>query len=153
IERPDFVWGLIASMYLGNVVAVIVVLATVPFFAAILRIPFSIMGPAIVVVCLVGAYTVGDRPFDLWLVLIFGAVGYAFKKLDYPIAPLVLAMVIGDKAEDTFRQSLIMSKGSLSIFWSNGLVATLMALACILLILPVVMPYIRALLRRTAPAR
>jgi len=153
IERPDFVWGLIASMYLGNVVAVIVVLATVPFFAAILRIPFSIMGPAIVVVCLVGAYTVGDRPFDLWLVLIFGAVGYAFKKLDYPIAPLVLAMVIGDKAEDTFRQSLIMSKGSLSIFWSNSLVATLMALACILLILPVVMPYIRALLRRTAPAR
>jgi len=153
IERPDFVWGLIASMYLGNVVAVILVLSTVPFFAAILRIPFSIMGPAIVVVCLVGAYTVGNREFDLWLLLVFGAVGYAFKKLDYPIAPLVLAMVIGDKAEDTFRQSLIMSKGSLSIFWSNSLVATLMALACILLILPVVLPYIRALLRRAAPAQ
>jgi len=153
IERPDFVWGLIASMYLGNVVAVILVLSTVPFFAAILRIPFSIMGPAIVVVCLVGAYTVGNREFDLWLLLVFGAVGYAFKKLDYPIAPLVLAMVIGDKAEDTFRQSLIMSKGSLSIFWSNSLVATLMVLACLLLILPVVLPYIRALLRRAAPAQ
>lgn len=145
IERPDFVWGLIASMYLGNVVAVILVLSTVPLFAAILRIPFSIIGPLIVAVCLVGAYTVGSREFDLWLALIFGVVGYAFKKLDYPIAPLILAMVIGDKAEDAFRQSLIMSKGSLTIFWSNPLVASLMALAFILLISPIVVPYLRSL--------
>ena len=128
VEKPDFVWGLIASMYLGNVVAVILVLATVPLFASILRIPFAVIGPAIVVVCFIGAYTIAGRPFDLWLALIFGFIGYAFKKLDYPIAPLVLAMVIGDKAEDAFRQSMIMSKGSLTIFWSNGLVTTLMLL-------------------------
>lgn len=145
IERPDFVWGLIASMYLGNVVAVILVLSTVPLFAAILRIPFSIFGPAIVVVCLVGAYTVGSKGFDLWLVLVFGVLGYAFKKLDYPIAPLILAMVIGDKAEDTFRQSLIMSKGSLSIFWSNPLVAGLMMLAFILLLSPIAVSFLRSL--------
>jgi TctA family transporter len=137
VEKPDFVWGLIASMYLGNVVAVILVLATVPLFASILRIPFAVIGPAIVVVCFIGAYTIAGRPFDLWLALIFGFIGYAFKKLDYPIAPLVLAMVIGDKAEDAFRQSMIMSKGSLAIFWSNGLVTTLMLLGLGFLVWPV----------------
>jgi putative tricarboxylic transport membrane protein len=135
-ERPDFVWGLIASMYLGNVVAVVVVLATVPLFASILRIPFSIVGPVIVVICFIGAYTVGSKPFDIWLALVFGIVGYVFKKLDYPIAPLVLAMVIGDKAEDAFRQSMIFSQGSLSIFWSNPLVSTLMAIGLALLLFP-----------------
>jgi putative tricarboxylic transport membrane protein len=138
VERPDFVWGLIASMYLGNVLAVVLVLATVPLFASILRIPFAIIGPAIVVVCFIGAYTVGSRPFDLWLALGFGFLGYVFKKLDYPIAPLVLAMVIGDKAEDAFRQSLIMSRGSMTIFWSNALVTTLMTLGFVLLLWPVV---------------
>jgi TctA family transporter len=139
VERPDFVWGLIASMYLGNVLAVVLVLSTVPLFASILRIPFAIIGPAIVVICFIGAYTVGSRPFDLWLALLFGVLGYLFKKLDYPIAPLILAMVIGDKAEDAFRQSLIMSKGSMAIFWANPLVATLMALAVTLLVWPLLM--------------
>ena len=137
IERPDFVWGLIASMYLGNIVAVLVVLATIPLFASILRIPFAIIGPVIVVVCFIGAYTVAGRPFDLWLALAFGVAGYVFKKLDYPIAPLVLAMVLGDKAEDAFRQSMIMSKGSLGIFWSNGLVGTLITLGMVLALWPV----------------
>jgi len=136
IERTDFVWGLIASMYLGNLVAVALVLATVPMFAAILRIPFAIIGPVIVVVCFIGAYTVSNSMFDMWLVLAFGVVGYVFKKLDYPIAPLVLAMVLGDKAEDAFRQSMIMSKGALGIFWSNPLVGTIMTLALLLLLWP-----------------
>jgi TctA family transporter len=149
VERPDFVWGLIASMYLGNVVAVVLVLATIPLFASILRIPFAIIGPIIVVVCFIGAFTVAGRPFDLWLALAFGVAGYVFKKLDYPIAPLVLAMVLGDKAEDAFRQSMIMSKGSVSIFWSNGLVTTLMALGLVLLFWPV----LSQLLRRVAPSR
>jgi putative tricarboxylic transport membrane protein len=136
VERPDFVWGLIASMYLGNLVAVTLVLSTVPMFAAILRIPFAIIGPVIVVVCFIGAYTVASATFDLWLAVAFGAAGYLFKKIDYPIAPLVLAMVLGDKAEDAFRQSMIMSRGSVSIFWSNGLVATLCGLAIAMLLWP-----------------
>ena len=153
IERPDFVWGLIASMYLGNVVAVILVLATVPFFAAILRVPFAIIGPVIVVVCFIGAYTVANAAFDLWLALAFGIVGYAFKKLDYPIAPLVLAMVVGDKAEDAFRQSMIMSTGSLSIFWANALVSTLLALALALLIWPLASRGVRGLTGWRRPPR
>jgi TctA family transporter len=137
VERPDFVWGLIASMYLGNIVAVLVVLTTIPLFASILRIPFAIIGPVIVVVCFIGAYTVAGRSFDLWLALVFGLVGYLFKKLDYPIAPLVLAMVLGDKAEDAFRQSMIMSGGSPAIFWSNGLVSSLIVVGLILALWPV----------------
>ena len=148
IERPDFVWSTIASMYLGNVMAVVLVLATVPFFAAILRIPFSIIGPMIVVVCFIGAYTISGSRLDLWLALPFGIVGYVFKKLDYPIAPLVLAMVLGDKAEDAFRQSMMMSKGSLGIFWTNStLVASIMTIALILLMWPAlsrVIKYVRS---------
>lgn len=137
IERPDFVWSTIASMYLGNVMAVILVLATVPLFAAILRIPFSIIGPMIVVVCFIGAYQISGARLDLWLALAFGIVGYLLKKLDYPIAPMVLAMVLGDKTEDAFRQSMIFSKGSLSIFWTNStLVAVIMTLALLLLLWP-----------------
>jgi TctA family transporter len=139
IERPDFVWGLIASMYLGNVVAVVLVLATVPLFAAILRIPFAIIGPLIVVVCFIGAWTVASSRPDLWLALIFGVVGYVFKKLDYPIAPLVLAIVLGDRAEDAFRQSMLMSQGSLGIFFSNPLVATMVILAIALVVVPLLL--------------
>ena len=150
IERPDFVWGLIASMYMANVVAVVLVLATVPMFAALLRTPFAVIGPIIVVVCFVGAYTVASREFDLWVVIVFGIVGYVFKKLDYPIAPMVLAMVIGDKAEDAFRQSLIMSKGSPAIFWANPLVTTLMSLGLLLLLWPLIARLV-AVARRPIP--
>ena len=111
VEQKDFVWGLIASMYLGNMVGLIVVLTTVPLFASILRIPFSIIAPVIIVICAIGAYTVHSAMLDVWFMLGFGVVGYVFKKLDYPLAPLVLALVLGDKAEDSFRQSMLVSQG------------------------------------------
>jgi TctA family transporter len=134
--KPDFVWGLIASMYVANIVGVILVLATVPMFAALLRIPFAIIGPMIVAVCFVGAYTVSSATFDLWLVLAFGIVGYVFNKLQYPIAPLVLAMVLGHKAENAFHQSMIMSDGSVLVFWSNPLVGSIITLALALVAVP-----------------
>ena len=136
IEQRDFVWGMIASMYLGNVVGVVLALATVPIFAALLRVPFTIIGPAIVVVCVMSAWTVAGAPQDLWIALAFGVAGYAMKKLDYPLAPLVLAMVIGDKAEDAFRQSMLMSHGSLGVLWSNPLAGTLSSLAILFLLWP-----------------
>jgi putative tricarboxylic transport membrane protein len=123
-------------MYLGNVVSLAVVLATVPFFAAILRIPFSIIAPVIVVVCAIGAYTVNSVPFDLIFMLFFGVLGYVFKKLDYPIAPMVLAMVLGDKTEEAFRQSLLLSRGDVSIFWRSPIAATLTTLAVLVVVLP-----------------
>src|SRR6266487_4558588 len=87
-ERPDFVWGLIASMYTGNVIGVLVVLCCVPLFAAILRLPFAILIPLIVYVCAIGAYAVNNSAVDIWYMLIFGVVGYLVKKLDSPLAPM-----------------------------------------------------------------
>jgi putative tricarboxylic transport membrane protein len=137
-EQKDFVWGLIASMYLGNIVGLIIVLTTVPLFAAVLRIPFSIIAPVIIVLCAIGAFAVNNAMLDIWLMLMFGVVGYVFKKLDYPMAPLVLALVLGDRAEDAFRQSMLMSQGSLSILWANWLVGSITALAVALLLWPLV---------------
>jgi putative tricarboxylic transport membrane protein len=137
VEQKDFVWGLIASMYLGNLAGLIVVLTTVPLFASILRIPFSIIAPVIIVICAIGAFTVHNAMFDIWLMLLFGAIGYVFKKLDYPLAPLVLALVLGDKAEDSFRQAMLLSQGELSIFMSNGLVGTITGLALLMLVWPI----------------
>ncbi len=136
VEQKEFVWGLIASMYLGNIVGLIVVLTCVPLFAAILRIPFSIIAPVILVICAIGAYTVNNNMFDVWMMLVFGVVGYVFNKLRYPLAPLVLAIVLGDKAEEAFRQSMLLSQGNLSIFWANPLVATIMSLGVAMLIWP-----------------
>ncbi|HEY1154416.1 MAG TPA: tripartite tricarboxylate transporter permease, partial [Pseudolabrys sp.] len=133
VEQKDFVWGLIASMYLGNLVGLIIVLTCVPLFAAILRIPFSIIAPVILVICAIGAYTVHNSAFDVVLMMVFGIVGYAMKKTGYPLAPMVLAIVLGDKAEEAFRQSLLASGGNLGVFFSNGLVATIMVLGLIAL--------------------
>jgi putative tricarboxylic transport membrane protein len=138
VEQKDFVWGLIASMYLGNVVGLIVVLTTVPLFASILRIPFSIIAPVIVVICAIGAYTVHGAMLDVWFMLGFGVVGYVFKKLDYPLAPMVLALVLGDKAEDSFRQSMLVSQGDALIMWSNPLVGSITTLALIMLLWPLI---------------
>jgi putative tricarboxylic transport membrane protein len=136
IEQKDFVWGLIASMYLGNIVALVLVLLTVPIFAALMRVPFFIIAPLIFIVCVVGAYSVSNSHLDIMLMMGFGILGYLFKKLDYPIAPLVLAIVIGDKAEDAFRQSMLISKGSLAIFIANPLVTTLVTLGFAFLLMP-----------------
>ncbi|MFN7573392.1 MAG: tripartite tricarboxylate transporter permease [Betaproteobacteria bacterium] len=150
VEQKDFVWGLIASMYLGNIVGLIIVLAFVPAFAAILRIPFSIIGPAIIVICAIGAYTVHSSMFDVYLMLGFGVLGYVLRKLKYPLAPLVLALVLGDRAEDAFRQSMLLSQGSLGIFFSGPLVATLTIAALSVLIVPNVAGWRRR--RRTGGA-
>ncbi|MBI5721573.1 MAG: tripartite tricarboxylate transporter permease [Burkholderiales bacterium] len=147
VEQKEFVWGLIASMYLGNLVGLIVVLLTVPFFASILRIPFSIIAPVIIVICAIGAYTVHSAMLDIWLMLLFGVVGYVFKKLDYPLAPLVLALVLGDKAEDSFRQAMLVSQGDLTIMWSNPLVGSITTLALVLLGWPLISKMLAGLRR------
>ncbi|ADU39360.1 putative tricarboxylic transport membrane protein [Variovorax boronicumulans] len=138
VEQKDFVWGLIASMYLGNIVGLIVVLSTVPLFASILRIPFSIIAPVIIVICAIGAYTVHNAMLDIWFMLGFGVIGYLFKKLDFPLAPLVLALVLGDKAEDSFRQAMLVSQGDVMIMFSNPLVGGITTLALVLLFWPLI---------------
>src|SRR5207253_9587358 len=136
--HKNFVWGLIASMYLGNVVGLVMVLTTVPIFASILRVPFSAIAPMIVVSCAIGAFAIQNAMFDVWLMLVFGVVGYVFKKLNIPLAPFTLALVLGNRAEASFRQAMIGSGGDLFIFWSNWLVGSITTLALILLFWPVI---------------
>jgi putative tricarboxylic transport membrane protein len=148
VEKPEFVWGLIASMYLGNIVGLIVVLTCVPLLAAILRIPFSIIAPIIIVICAIGAFTVHNSMFDVYLMVVFGVIGYAFKKLRYPLAPLVLALVLGDRAEENFRNAIKGSQGDLLVFFSNLLVGGLTGLALVLLFWPLIGAGLRALRNR-----
>jgi putative tricarboxylic transport membrane protein len=138
VEQKEFVWGLIASMYLGNIVGLILVLTCVPLLAAMLRIPFPVIAPIILVLCAIGAYTVHNNPFDVVMMMVFGILGYVLKKCDYPLAPLVLALVLGDKAEEAFRQALLGSQGSVTVFWSNGLVSSIMLLGLIALFWPII---------------
>src|SRR6266853_392954 len=138
VEHKDFVWGLIASMYLGNIVGLVMVLSTVPLFAAVLRVPFSAVAPMIVVSCAVCAYAIQNAMFDVWLMLLFGVVGYVFKKIGIPLAPFTLALVLGSRAEDSFRLSMIGAQGDLRVFWSNGLVGSITTLALGLLFWPLI---------------
>jgi TctA family transporter len=138
VEQKDFVWGLIASMYLGNIVGLFLVLATVPIFAAVLRVPFAAIAPMILVSCAIGAYAIQNAMFDVWMMLGFGIIGYVFKKLNYPLAPLTLALVLGNRAEDSFRLSMISSEGDLSVFFSNGLVGSITGLALLMLFWPLI---------------
>jgi len=101
-----------------------------------LRIPFAILTPLIVVVCAIGAYAVHNSMLDVWYMLGFGVVGYVFKKLDYPIAPLVLALVLGDLAESALRQSLILSQGSLAIFFTRPIAGAISVAAILFFLMP-----------------
>jgi putative tricarboxylic transport membrane protein len=123
----------------------LIVLAFVPFFAAILRIPFAMLTPLIVVLCAIGSYAVHNSMLDIWYMLIFGVVGYVFKKLDYPLAPLVLALVLGDMAENALRQSLIMSQGSLTIFVDRPIAGAITAVALLFFLMPIIGPWWRRL--------
>jgi putative tricarboxylic transport membrane protein len=148
VEQKDFVWGLIASMYLGNIAGLIVVLTCVPLFAAILRIPFSVIAPIIIVICSIGAYTVHNAQFDVWMVVVFGVFGYFFRKLQYPLAPMVLAIVLGDNAEASFRQAMLFSQGDMRIFFETPLVASITGLAFFLLFWPLISLGLEKLRRR-----
>jgi putative tricarboxylic transport membrane protein len=101
-------------------------------------VPFSIIAPAIVVVCAIGAYTVNNAMFDVWMMLVFGVMGYLFSKLGYPLPPLVLALVLGDQAESSFRQAMLSSQGDVTVFWSNWLCGGIMTLGLVLALWPLV---------------
>jgi len=136
VEHKEFVWGLIASMYLGNIVGLIMVLTTVPLFASVLRVPFAAIAPMIVVSCAIGAFAIQNAMFDIWLMVLFGIVGYVFKKIGIPLAPMTLALVLGSRAEDSFRLAMIGGGGSFRVFFDNGLVGTITTLALVLLFWP-----------------
>ena len=136
VEHENFVWGLIASLYVANLFAVLINLAFIPAFVAVLRMPFTILAPIIFVLCVVGGYVPTQDMHDVWLILIFGVVGYLMRKLDYPMAPAVLAIVLGPLAETSMRQALLMSDGSFAIFFNRPIASPIMIIALLLLAIP-----------------
>ncbi len=147
-EHPDFVWGLIGSLYVANVVALVINLACIPLFVRVLTLRFTILAPIIFVLCIVGGYAPEQSMHDVWLMLIFGVVGYLLRKLNYPVAPAVLAIVLGPLAERSMRQSLLISQGEASIFLSRPISATCIAIAVALMVYPLILSW-----RRRASAR
>ncbi|PZN08039.1 MAG: transporter, partial [Bacillota bacterium] len=127
--NPEFVWTVIASMYVGNVILLVLNLPLAGLWAKVARIPFSVLGPGIVVLSALGAYSIRYLVQDVWLTLAFGVLGYLMRKLGYPLAPLVLAHVLTPVLEESLRQSLILSHGSPAIFVQRPLAAVFTVLA------------------------
>ncbi len=137
-DHPDFVWGLIGSLYIANVFSLIINLAFIPIFVRVLALPFTILAPIIFTLCIVGGYAPTQTMHDLWLMLIFGVVGYLLRKLDYPVAPAVLAIVLGPIAEPAMRQSLLLSQGDPTIFLTRPISGPIVVLALLLMFLPLI---------------
>lgn len=135
-NQPDFVWPLIGSFYISNVVALIVNLAFIPLFLWMLRMPFTILAPMIFVLSLVGTFAAYQNMYDVWLMVIFGVGAFFLRILDYPVAPAVLAIVLGPIAEPTLRQSLLFSDGSFMIFFNRPIAGPITVVALILILLP-----------------
>ncbi|WP_350333149.1 tripartite tricarboxylate transporter permease [Coralliovum pocilloporae] len=148
-NQPDFVWPLIGSFYISNLVAVLVNLAFIPLFLWMLRMPFTILAPLIFVLSLVGTYAAYQNMYEVWLMVFFGVGAFFLRILDYPVAPAVLAIVLGPIAEPTLRQSLLFSDGSFSIFFTRPIAGPITVIAIILILLPL----LKAIWDRTGGAK
>ncbi|MDP1674891.1 MAG: tripartite tricarboxylate transporter permease [Burkholderiales bacterium] len=143
--RPDLVWGLINSMYIGNVMLVVLNLPLIGLFVRLLYIPQGILYPMIVAISAIGAYAINGSVVDLWLILLFGVIGYIFDKVDIPVAPLVLSLVLGGMMEQSFRQAMTISGGELKIFYGSAITVTLLVMSLISVMLPFIIPRLRAM--------
>ena len=136
-EKPDFVWGLIGSLYVANFFTLLINLAFIPVFVRVLTLPFTILAPVIFVLCIVGGYAPTQTMHDVWLMFLFGLVGYLMRKLNYPVAPAVLAIVLGPLAERSLRQSLLSSQGDMMTFIERPISATCILIAAALMLYPI----------------
>jgi len=137
-EHPELFWGLVASMYIGNVLLLVLNLPLVPLFAQILRLPYYVLYPLIIGISIVGVYSVNNSLFDVWMMGLFGLLGYLMRKLDFPAAALILGMVLGDGLERALRQSLMMSQGDILILATRPISGTLLFIAATILCLPAI---------------
>lgn len=135
-DQSEFVWGLIGSFYVSNFFALVINIAFIPLFIWMLRMPFTILAPMIFVLSVVGGYAATKDMHDVWLMLGFGLGAFFLRKLDYPLAPAVLAIVLGPIAEPTLRQSLLLSSGDPAIFFTRPIAGPITVIAIILILLP-----------------
>jgi putative tricarboxylic transport membrane protein len=148
IERPDFFWAVVASMYIGNVMLVILNLPLVGLWVSILRIPYSILLPFIVLFTVIGTYAINTNVFDVWVMLGFGILGWLMRKFDYPAAPVVLALVLGPQLETNFRRAVTISRGDYTTFLTHPIAAIILIIAVLSLVWPVL---VRMFGRRPEP--
>ena len=146
-NRPDLVWGLVDSMYIGNIMLLILNLPLIGLFVQLLKIPIGILYPLIVAIAAIGAYAINGSILDLYLILFFGVLGYIFDKVDIPVAPLVLSLVLGGIMEQSFRQAMTISGANPKIFFNSGITMTLVVMSVISIALPFVLPRIKAMLK------
>jgi len=136
-KAPDLFWGTIVSMYIGNVMLLVLNLPLIGLWVKVLKVPYYLLYPLILLFCLIGAYSLNNSAGDVLVMLIFGIVGYLMRKFRYDGAPLVLALVLGPMLEEAFRQSLMLSKGDFSIFISRPLSLAFLIVAALLIVLPI----------------
>jgi len=136
-EQPQFVWGLMSSIFLAGVIVLVICLVGTPWLSKIMNVPWGMLTPIIIVACFVGSYVMRNAMFDVWCTLIFGIIGYVFKKLNYPLAPLAVALVLGSMTERSLRQALIMGDGSFGIFFNRPISAIVLSIAIVLYLLPI----------------
>jgi putative tricarboxylic transport membrane protein len=151
-QHPDIAWGVIASMFLGNVVCAIINLPLAGLLVRVLSVPPKILYPMIIALAFMGVYTINFSIVDFYLLVILGVVGYFMKKFKVPAAPLILAVVVGQSMEQSFRQSLMLSDGRLSIFFRSGISVTLLILAAISLVYPFISDWIKQSGKRAVKA-
>jgi len=141
-DHPDIFWGVISSMYIGNILLLILNLPLVPLWVQVLKVPYRILFPLILLFCLIGSYAINNSVFDALVMITFGLVGYLFRKFDYEGAPLILAFVLGPLLELSLRQSLLRSKGSFLVFFTRPISAVCIVLA-ILIFSTSLLPYFK----------
>jgi len=144
-EHPEIFWGVITSMYTGNAMLLLLNLPLIGIWVRLLKVPYGILFPLILLFCLIGVYSVTGNAWDIVVMLVFAMVGYLMKKFDYEPAPLVLAFVLGRMAEESVRQSLVLSRGDLLVFFKHPISCASVIIACILIFYPL----IRHLLKKT----
>jgi putative tricarboxylic transport membrane protein len=142
-NSPDIFWGVVSSMYIGNLMLLVLNLPLIGLWVKILKVPYVILFPLILLFCVVGAYSLNSSAEEVVLMVIFGVIGYLMKKYGYEAAPMVMAMILSPLMENNLRQSLALSHGSFSIFFTRPLSAILMITAIALLILPN-LPWLKA---------
>jgi putative tricarboxylic transport membrane protein len=137
-EHPDIFWGTVASMYLGNGMLLVLNLPLIGLWVRVLRVPYPVLFPLIVLFCLIGSYCLNNSIMEMGIMVLFGLIGYLFKKFQYEAAPLILALVLGPMMETSLRQSLLMSRGSFFVFFERPICAVLITIAFFLLIYPLI---------------
>jgi putative tricarboxylic transport membrane protein len=149
-EKPDLFWGVIASMYIGNFMLLVFNLPLVGVFANIIRTPLYVLMPIVMMLCLVGVYSVNTSLLDIWLMTGFGLLGYFLRELRYDLAPLVLALVLGPMMERSFREAMMISRGNLRVFVDRPISGTILLVGALAILVPPAFRWVRSSLERSA---